>query len=73
MSHEPSPHGASRKSEGGVIKPWLSGGLVAAIEVIRHGGNGRGLFAPLLAAIPVGGSPTGAGGSPAPPIFKTGS
>src|SRR2546426_1543794 len=35
--------------------------------------NGRGLFATLLAAVPVGGSPTGAGGSPAPPIFKTGS
>ena len=35
--------------------------------------NGDGLFATLLAAVPVGGSPTGAGGSPAPPIFKTGS
>src|SRR5882724_13285830 len=36
--------------------------------------NGHGLFATLLAAVPVGGSPTGAGGSrgsPAPPIFKT--
>src|SRR5436309_3924862 len=35
--------------------------------------NGHGLFATLPAAVPVGGSPTGAGGSPAPPIFKTGS
>ena len=35
--------------------------------------NGLGLFATLLAAVPVGGSPTGAVGSPAPPIFKTGS
>jgi len=35
--------------------------------------NGDGLFATLLAAVPVGGSPTGAGGAPAPPIFKTGS
>src|SRR5713101_4347029 len=35
--------------------------------------NGQGLFATLPAAVPVGGSPTGAGGSPAPPIFKTGS
>src|SRR5436190_12860159 len=35
--------------------------------------NGDGLFATLLAAVPVGGSPTGAGGSSAPPIFKTGS
>jgi hypothetical protein len=35
--------------------------------------NGDRLFAKLLAAVPVGGSPTGAGGSPAPPIFKTGS
>src|SRR5437870_7105814 len=35
--------------------------------------NGDRLFATLLAAVPVGGSPTGAGGSPAPPIFKTGS
>jgi len=34
--------------------------------------NGNGLFAPLLVAVPVGESPTGAGGSPAPPIFKTG-
>src|SRR5437867_9463150 len=33
--------------------------------------NGHGRFATLLAAVPVGGSPTGAGGSPAPPIFKT--
>src|SRR6266550_9307812 len=36
-------------------------------------GKAQGLFATLLAAVPVGGSPTGAGGSPAPPIFKTGS
>src|SRR5881409_2044288 len=36
-------------------------------------GNRHGLFATLFAAVPVGGSPTGAGGSPAPPIFKTGS
>src|SRR5881409_1763476 len=36
-------------------------------------GNRHGLFATLLAQVPVGGSPTGAGGSPAPPIFKTGS
>src|SRR5438552_8422353 len=35
--------------------------------------NGDRLFATSLAAVPVGGSPTGAGGSPAPPIFKTGS
>ena len=35
--------------------------------------NGHGLFATLPAAVPIGGSPTGAGGSPAPPIFKTGS
>jgi hypothetical protein len=35
--------------------------------------NGHGLFATLLVAVPVGGSPTGAGGSPAPPIFKTSS
>ena len=35
--------------------------------------NGHGLFTTLPAAVPVGGSPTGAGGSPAPPIFKTGS
>src|SRR5216117_1419143 len=35
--------------------------------------NGHGLFATLLAAVPVGGSPIGTGGSPAPPIFKTGS
>ena len=34
--------------------------------------NGHGLFATLLAAVLVGGTPTGAGGSPAPPIFKTG-
>ena len=39
MNPESSPHSASRKSEGGVIKPWLSGGLVVAIAVIRHGGN----------------------------------
>ena len=35
--------------------------------------NVNRLFASLLAGVPVGGSPTGAGGSPAPPIFKTGS
>src|SRR5436309_10580359 len=35
--------------------------------------NGHGLFTTLPAAVPVGGSPAGAGGSPAPPIFKTGS
>jgi len=34
--------------------------------------NGDGLFATLLAAVPVDGSPTAAGGSPAPPILKTG-
>jgi len=34
--------------------------------------NADRLFAKLLAAIPVGGSPTGAGGSLAPPNFKTG-
>src|SRR5213596_162627 len=33
--------------------------------------NGHGLFTRLLAAVPVGGSPTGAGESPAPPIFRT--
>src|SRR5439155_8640641 len=33
--------------------------------------NRRRLFATLLAAVPVGGSRTGAGGSPAPPIFET--
>src|SRR6266545_7717695 len=49
-------------------------------------GNAQGFFATLLAAVPIGESPTGAGGpsprrsgfghaggSPAPPIFKTGS
>src|SRR5438034_8298021 len=35
--------------------------------------NRHGLFATLLVVFPVGGSPTGAGGSPAPPIFKTAS
>src|SRR5436309_12532116 len=35
--------------------------------------NGHRLFATLPAAVPVGGSPTGAGGPPAPPILKTGS
>src|SRR5437762_12771622 len=35
--------------------------------------NGHGFFATLPAAVPVGGSPTGTGGSPAPPIFKQGS
>jgi len=34
-------------------------------------GNENGLFAAWLSAVPVGGSPTGAGESPAPPIFKT--
>ena len=34
-------------------------------------GNENGLFATWLSAVPVGGSPTGAGESPAPPIFKT--
>ena len=33
--------------------------------------NGDGLFSRLLSAFPVGGSPTGAGESPALPIFKT--
>src|SRR5438094_10320362 len=33
-------------------------------------GNENGLFATWLRAVPVGGSPTGAGESPAPPIFK---
>src|SRR5436309_6625159 len=32
--------------------------------------NGHGLFATLLAAVPVGGSPTGAGGSPRHPFSK---
>src|SRR5437773_4298059 len=35
--------------------------------------NGHGVFATMLAEVPVGRSPTGAGESPAPPIFKTGS
>src|SRR5438093_6125729 len=35
--------------------------------------NGHGPFATLLAGVPVGGSPAGAGESPAPPIFITGS
>jgi len=35
--------------------------------------KGHGLLATLLAAVPVGESLIGAGGSPAPPIFKTGS
>ena len=35
--------------------------------------NGHGLFTTLPAAAPVDGSPTGAGGSPAPPIYKTAS
>ena len=34
-------------------------------------GNENGLFGTWLIAVPVGGSPTGAGESPAPPIFKT--
>src|SRR5438552_10443868 len=34
-------------------------------------GNENGLFTTWLSAVPVGGSPTGAGESPAPPIFKT--
>src|SRR5438552_10589890 len=34
-------------------------------------GNENGLFEMWLSAVPVGGSPTGAGESPAPPIFKT--
>jgi hypothetical protein len=33
--------------------------------------NGHSLFAALLAEVPVGGSPTAAGESPAPLIFKT--
>src|SRR5206468_4344885 len=45
--------------------PTGRGGTVRAI--------GHALFATLLAAGSVGESPTGAGGSPAPPIFKTGS
>src|SRR5207245_7505132 len=32
--------------------------------------NGHGLFATLLAAVPVGGSPTGAGGAPRQPFSK---
>src|SRR5436309_2155170 len=43
-------------------------GTGATVRANRHG-----VFATLPAAVPVGGSPTGAGGSPAPPIFKTGS
>src|SRR5437667_3140675 len=35
--------------------------------------NERGLLVASRAAVPVGGSPTGAGGSPAPPGFNTGS
>ena len=35
------------------------------------GGNENGLFTTWLSAVPVGGSPTGAGESPAPPIFNT--
>src|SRR5438445_7824054 len=31
MNPESSPHSASRKSGGGVIKPWLSGGLIVAL------------------------------------------
>ena len=34
-------------------------------------GNENGLFAAWLSAVRVGGSPTGAGESPAPPIFQT--
>src|SRR2546427_4509349 len=33
MSLESSPHSPSKTGEGGVIKPWLSGGLEAAIAV----------------------------------------
>ena len=33
--------------------------------------NGDGLFPRVLSAVPVGGSPTGAGESPAPPLPKT--
>jgi len=36
----------------------------------RQPASGHGLFAVLLAAVPVGGSPTGAGESPAPPVSK---
>src|SRR5437763_12342527 len=43
-------------------------GTGATARAKRHG-----LFETLLAEVPVGGSPTGAGGSPVPPIFKTGS
>jgi predicted nucleic acid-binding Zn-ribbon protein len=31
MIPESSPHSPSRKSDGGVIKPWLSGGLIVAL------------------------------------------
>ena len=51
-----------------LFRPATLGTAGAAIQA-----NGDGLFATLLAAVPVGGSPTGAGGSPSPPIFKTGS
>jgi hypothetical protein len=43
-------------------------GTGATVRAIGHG-----LFVTLFPAVRVGGSPTGAGGSPAPPIFKTGS
>src|SRR5437867_4007619 len=40
---------------------------------VANRANGDGSFSILLAAIPVGGSPTGTGESPALPFFKTGS
>src|SRR5438552_452002 len=66
----------------GVFEKWFAGstgdppvpsgdspdGTKRTVRANRHG-----FFATLPAAVPVGGSPTGAGGSPAPPIFKTGS
>src|SRR5258705_7657331 len=74
---------SNRRSEAkSVFEKWFAGstgdspvpsgdwrdGAGSTIRANRHG-----LFATLLAPVPVGGSPTGAGGSPAPPIFNTGS
>src|SRR5439155_27373407 len=55
-----------------VLEKWFSGSTGDSPDgtggTVRA--NRRGLFATLLAAVPVGGSPTGSRGSPAPPIFK---
>ena len=50
--------------------PVPSGDSPAGTETAVRS-NGDGLFTSVLSAIPVGGSPTGAGESPALPIFKT--